>query len=115
MEQLTLPMLTYYTGPRLVSAEIIAGITSYREAVRTSWDLRTRRSLTKRALAEAAGLYPSHVSDYTSEDESKRELPAKHIAAFEVECGNRVITQWQVAQAKLTILEQFIPTLRAAA
>lgn len=111
--QLELPMLTYYQGPRLVAPEIVAGIQTYREAVRTCWNLRSRRHLTKRLLAEAAGLYPPHLSDYLSECETRRELPARHIVAFENECGNRVITQWIAAQAKLTILEQFIA--RAAA
>jgi hypothetical protein len=113
--QLHLPMLTVYEGPRLVSQEILAGVLSYRDAVRTCWDLRTRRNLTKRVLAEETGLYPSHVSDYLSELEWKRELPAKHINLFEVSCGNRVITQWHNRQANLTILEQFIESRRAAA
>lgn len=113
--QLQLPMLTYYTGPRLVSPEILAAVLSYRDAVRVCWQLRSRRNLTRRALAEEAGLYASHVSDYLSELETKRELPAKHIAAMEVACGNRVITQWLAQQAKLTILEQFIEPQRVAA
>ncbi len=106
--QLDLPMLTYYQGPRLVAADVISVIRTYREAVRTCWDLRTRRHLTKRALAEATGLYATHLSDYLSELENKRELPARHIVAFENECGNRVITQWIARQANLTILEQYI-------
>ncbi len=111
--QLELPMLTYYQGPRLVAPEIIAGVQSYREAVRTCWDLRSRRHLTRRALAEAVGLYPTHLSDYLSQQETRRELPGRHIVAFENECGNRTITQWIAAQARVTLLEQFLP--RAAA
>ena len=61
MEQLMLPMLTVYSGPRLVSAEVLAGVLTYREAVRSCWQLRTRRQLTQRALAEEAGLYASHL------------------------------------------------------
>lgn len=114
MDQLNLPMLTVYQGPRLVAPEIVAGISTYREAVRTCWHLRTRRQLSMRALAEGAGLYASHLSDYLSELDVKRGLPAKHIAAFEVQCGNRVITQWLASRAQLTILEQFIPAQRAA-
>jgi len=112
--QLTLPMITYYEGPRLVSQEVLDAILTYRDAVRACWDLRTRRNLTKRALAEKVGCYASHLSDYISEDPSKRELPAKHVAAFEVECGNRVITQWLNKQAHVTILEQFIERRRVA-
>ena len=113
--QLQLPMLTYYAGPRLVPVDVLAGITSYRAAVRMCWMLRTRSSLSKRVLAEEAGLYASHVTDYLSELESKRELPAKHVPAMEVACGNRVITQWLVRQANLTIVEQFIQPQQVAA
>lgn len=106
--QLDLPMLTYYQGPRLVAADVVSAITTYREAVCACWDLRTRRHLTKRALAVETGLYATHLSDYLSVLENKRELPARHIVAFENACGNRVITQWIASQAKVTILEQFI-------
>lgn len=108
-------MLTYYTGPRLVPQDVVAGVATYRDAVRMCWQMRQRTSLTRRALAEEAGLYASHVSDYLSEEDSRRELPAKHIAAMEVACGNRMITQWLARQANLTILEQFIQPQREAA
>ncbi len=113
--QLNLPMLTYYQGPRLIAPEIVAAITTYREAVRTCWKLKTRANLTKAQLARDAGLYASHVTDYISDSEVKRELPAKHIAAFEVECGNRVISQWLASRANLTIMEQFIIDQRRVA
>lgn len=113
--QLNLPMLTYYEGPRLISQEALGGIVTYRDAVRACWALRTRRNLTHRMLAVEAMLYASHVSDYLAESETKRELPAKHIAAFEESCGNRAISQWLARQAHLTILEQFIEPRRAAA
>jgi hypothetical protein len=108
MQQLQLPMLTVYTGPRLVDAEVIAACTSYRAAVRACWMLRSRRNLTLRLLAEETGLYASHASDYVSEAETKRELPAKHVNEFELACGNRFISQWLARRANLTILEQFI-------
>ncbi len=113
--QLQLPMLTYYEGPRLLGAEQLDQVKTYRDAVRLCWQQRTRRSLTARGLAEEAGLYASHLSDYLSHLETKRELPAKHIAAFELACGNRAITQWLARQANLTILEQFIQPKREAA
>lgn len=113
--QLSLPMLTVYSGPRLIDNEIVIAVRTYREAVRACWNLRTRRHLTWRVLAEEAGLYASHCSDYLSEDDAKRELPAKHINEFEIACGNRMISQWLANQANLTIMEQFIPAARRAA
>ena len=115
MEQLKLPMLTVYTGPRLVDAEIVDACNTYREAVRACWDLRTRRHLTQRQLAEEAEVYASHLSDYLSDLHEKRELPAKHINTFELACGNRMITQWLARRANLTILEQFIQRERRVA
>jgi transcriptional regulator with XRE-family HTH domain len=112
--QLNLPMLTYYVGPRLIDQELVLACKTYREAVRACWDLRTRRHMTQVFLAQAAGLYPSHVSDYLSDADNKRELPARHINAFEVECGNRFVSQWLARQANLTILEQFIDRRAAA-
>ncbi|MFC5498149.1 hypothetical protein ACFPOE_11435 [Caenimonas terrae] len=113
-QQIPLPMLTYYTGPCLVSSEIVAAAKSYRDAVRACWHLRTRRSLTKRALAEEAVLYASHVSDYVSDNNNKRELPARYINAFEIACGNRFISQWLARQARLTIFEELLEQRRAA-
>lgn len=114
MTQLTLPMLTVYEGPRLVSHDAISGAQSCREAVRLCWSMRTRKNLPKTLLAQEAGCYASHVTDYLSDKPEKRDLPAKHIAAFEVSCGNRAISQWLAAQAHLTILETFIQQRQAA-
>jgi hypothetical protein len=112
--QLDLPMLTYYVGPKLIDAELVMACRTYHEAVKHCWDKRTRPHMTKRFLAETAGLYASHVSDYISGSEAKRALPAKHINAFEIECGNRFISQWLARQANLTILEQYIDRRLAA-
>ncbi|MES2685697.1 MAG: XRE family transcriptional regulator [Pseudomonadota bacterium] len=106
--QLRLPMLTYYDGPRLVAQEVVDAVNTYRQAVLQCWELRSRRGMTKAVLAEEAGLYASHVSDYLNPHPTKRELPAKHIAKFEESCGNRIISQWLAKQANLTILEVFI-------
>jgi len=106
--QLQLPMLTVYSGPRLVPHNTVSLCTTYRQVVAMCHQLRTRTRMTNRQLAEETGCYPSHLSDYLSDDDHKREMPAKHIAAFETACGNRAITQWLAAQANLTILETFI-------
>lgn len=115
MEQMRLPMLTVYEGPRLVDLEVVRACASYRAAVRACWMLRTRRSLTQRLLAEEAGLYASHVTDYVSDDDAKRELPARNVNGFELACGNRFISQWLARQANLTILEQFMEQPRKLA
>lgn len=111
--QLRLPMLTYYDGPRLVAPELVRAARTYREAVRACWRMRTRRSLTQRQLAVEIEGYAPHVSDYLSEDDAKRPLPAAKINAFEIACGNRFVTQWQVAQAGLNVFEEL--ALRRAA
>ena len=112
--QMQLPMLTVYEGPRLVAPVVVEACKTYREAVKTCWSLKTRTRLTKAQMAEETGCYPSHITDYLSEKESTRNLPAERIAAFEVSCGNRVITQWLAAQAQVTILETFIQARAAA-
>jgi hypothetical protein len=108
MSQLTLPMLTVYEGPRLVPADVVAACKTYRDAVRMCWNLKPRTRMTRAQLAEETGCYASHVTDYLNDDEAKRDLPAKHINAFEVSCGNRLITQWMAAQAHFTILETLL-------
>lgn len=113
--QLTLPMLTHYDGPRLIDRAIVDGLVTYREAVRTCYNLRTRRNMTARLLAEEAGVYASHVSDYLNAKPNKRDLPARHIAAFEVACGNRLISQWLNRQCGLTVMEEFMQHRRATA
>lgn len=98
----------------VVPPEVIKGLTSYRHACRLAWKLRAVKNLTKRGLAEQAGLYATHVTDYFSVHENKRELPARHIAAVERVLGNTVISQYQAAQAALTVLEELQALRRAA-
>lgn len=90
----------------VVPPEVIRGLTSYRHACRLAWKLRAVKNLTRRHLAEQAGLYPTHVSDYFSVKGNKRELPARHIATVERVLGNTVISQFQAAQSDLTVLEE---------
>ena len=108
MPQMSLPYLTHYDGPRIVSGDVVGACKTYRDAVRMCWSLRVRNKMSKTAYAAEVGCYPSHLSGYVSEDEGRRQLPAEFVAAFEVACGNRCVTQWLAAQANLTILETFI-------
>lgn len=95
-------------GPEWLSDEVIAACSTYREAVRACWTHRRSQGMTQRTMAEYAGLYPSHVSDYLSADTTKRNLPADKVAAFESVCGNRAISQWEMRQRGLTIMEEVI-------
>ena len=93
--------------------EVVMGLRSYRHACRLAWRLRRTR-MTQRTLAELAGLYASHVSEYFSVHERKRELPAKHIAAVELVVGNTAISQYLAQQSKLTVLEEMQAARRRA-
>lgn len=105
---MVLPLVGGVVQPQrlVVPPEVIMQIKTYRQACRLAWKLRKIRNLTKRTLAEACGLYASHVSDYFSVQDNRRELPAKHIAVVERVLGNTVISQWVAQQSKLTILEE---------
>ena len=90
----------------VVPAQVVMGIHSYRHACRLAWKLRAVRNLTRRTLAEQTSLYTSHISDYFSVHDNRRELPARHIADVERVLGNTVISQWVAQQSKLTGLEE---------
>ena len=90
----------------VVPAQVVMGVRTFRHACRLAWKLRRVRNLTRRSLAEQAGLYAPHVSDYFSVHESRRELPARHVAAVERVLGNTVISQWLAQQARITVLEE---------
>lgn len=91
-----------------VSPSLLDGITTYRQAVRACWSMRTPATLIAGQLAKLAGLYAPHVSDYLNPDDkpSRRSLPAESIAAFETVCGNSLISQWLASRARLTVLEE---------
>lgn len=93
-------------GPSVVPDRYIKTCQTYRDAVRLCWALRRVRKMTTLTLAENAGFPANHRSDYLSDDEAKRELPAKYIRAFEYVCGNTAISQWIAMSAKLTVLEE---------
>lgn len=101
-------------APLVISHARASRLSSYRQACRFAWKLRAIRNMTQRTLAEHAGLYTSHCSDYFSLHENRRELPARHIAAVERVLGNTVISQWVAQQSNLTVLEGMHPQRRAA-
>ena len=104
--QLALPLLCRLDGPSVVPADHIKACATYRDAVRLCWALRRIKAMTSLHLAEQAGLPANHRSDYLSDNEERRELPAKHIKAFEYVCGNTAISQWIAMNAKLTVIEE---------
>ncbi len=112
--QLALPMLTYYEAPVMVDVAMVAAAATYRDAVRACWERRKRPNMTKRQLAEEVGCYASHITDYLSADDAKRDLPARHIAEFECACGNRFISQWIARRSELTVLEEFVAQRKSA-
>ena len=112
--QLPLPMLNWYDGPVVVDESSVEACGSYREAVRACWALRKRVYMTQRQLAEETGCYAPHISDYLSADPNKRDLPARNIAAFEICCGNRLISQWVAAQSELPVLQGVVIQRKAA-
>jgi hypothetical protein len=114
MDQMELRLMCRLDAPSVVAAGDVARCKSYRDAVRWAWQSRRVRNMTRRTLAEIAGLYAPHVSCYLSDDESKRSLPADKVPAFETAVGNCFVSQWLAAQAKLTILEEVQAERRAA-
>lgn len=113
---LPLPLLGGLVQPQrlVLPPEAVMGIKSYRHACRLAWKLRNPR-ITQRTLAELAGLYTSHVSDYFSLHASRRELPARHVATVERILGNTAISQWLAQQSQLTVLEEMQAARRVAA
>lgn len=106
MEQLELRLMGRLDAPSVVPDENVKACASYRDAVRLCWRLRRVRAMTSLTLSEAVGFPSNHRSDYLSDDEDKRELPAKYIKGFEAVCGNTAISQWIAKGAKLTVLEE---------
>jgi hypothetical protein len=97
----------------VVPPEVVMRITSYRQACRLAWKLRRPR-ITQRTLAEAAGLYAPHVSDYFSVHEHRRELPARHVGIVCRVLGNTVIIQYLAQTGQVTLLEELQAERRAA-
>jgi hypothetical protein len=100
-----------------VPPEVVMNIISYRHACRLAWRVaRLRYRITKRTLAELAGLYPSHVTEYFSAHPKpkSRDLPAEKIAPVERVLGNTIISQYLAQQSKLTVLEEMQAARRVA-
>ncbi len=112
---LPLPLLGGVVQPQrlVVPPEVVMGLKSYRHACRLAWKLRNPR-ITQRTLAELAGLYPSHVSDYFCTREDRRELPARHVGAVCQVLGNTVIVQYLAQAGQVTLLEEMQLQRRAA-
>ena len=114
MEQMPLRLLCRLDAPSIVHPSEVARCATYREAVRLCWNLRRVRQMTKRQLAEEAGLYAPHVTCYLADGKRQRDLPGYAVKAFERTCGNTAISQWHSLQAQLTVVEE-VQALRAAA
>lgn len=114
------PILGEVPKPQVVPRELLRLVNNYREACRLCWTMRASKGMTLLTLAERSGFYPSHRSDYFHVDDTdkagrqRRSLPAEHIRAVEMVCGNTAISQWLAQQAGLTILEEVQQVMRAA-
>lgn len=97
-----------------VPSQVVKDIPDYRHACRMAWKLRRVRNLTRRTLAEQAGLYAPHVTDYFSVRDKKRSLPAEYISRVESVLGNTVISQYLAHKSELTCLEEMQANRRAA-
>lgn len=98
----------------VVPPQVVKALKSYRHACRLAWKLRRVRNLTRAELARQVGLYAPHVTDYFSQHENRRELPARCVAAVERVLGNKVISQWQAHQADDMLLSELDAMRRAA-
>ncbi len=114
MEQLELRLLYRHDAPSVLSPHLIAKCKSYRDAVKLCWQERRVKGMTKRRLAEEAGLYAPHVTCYLEDSKRARDLPGHAVRAFEYVCGNTAISQWHSAGVKLTVIEE-MQLLRAQA
>jgi hypothetical protein len=112
--QQPLRLLCRLDAPAVVPPQVIAGITSFRNAVQTCWALRHDRAEgAQSACARHIGAQVSHMSAYLADECEdggskcpRRDMPAKFVIAFEAWCGNTAVTQWMAANAKLTVVEE---------
>lgn len=114
LDQMKLPLLCRLDAPSVVPHQLIELCKDYRDAVRLCWELRRVKNMTRRRLAEDAGLYPPHVTCYLNDGKRQRDLPGGAVRGFEWACGNTAISQWHALQAHLTVLEEMQAQRRAA-
>ena len=120
VNQQLLPLMGRLDGPSVAPCSVVARCTTYRQAVRLAWALSrvagpNQRRL-KSLLAQVAGMYAPHVSDYLNPDDAphRRSLPADRIPPFEGFVGNTIVSQWLALQARLTVLEELQASRLAA-
>ena len=94
----------------VVPTQVVMGLKSWRHACRMAYKLARRQGITQAHLAQLTSLYKSHISDYFSVHENRRELPARCIAEVEAVFGNTVMSQWIAQQSALTIVEEMQAT-----
>jgi hypothetical protein len=116
MQQPELRMLGRLDAPSVVHPSLIAMCKTYRQAVQLCWQMRRVRNMTKKTLAEIAGLYAPHVTCYLSDDaKTRRDLPGGNVKLFEAACGNTAISQLHAMNAKLTCVEEMQARAQEAA
>jgi hypothetical protein len=108
-----LPLMARLNGPAVCPADLIARCKTYRDAVRMCFAYRRVKGMNRKTVAELAGIHVPHISDYLSDDDTKREMPARYIPDFEDVCGNTCISQWIALQAQLTVMEEMQVRRRA--
>lgn len=104
--QLSFPLLMRLDKPSVVHPELISACGTYRDAVRLCYALRRIKGMGPRSLAEHCGIHPPHMTDFLSQESTRREMPAKYIAPYESICGNTVVSQWIARGASLSIAEE---------
>lgn len=106
MEQLQLRLMCRIDAPRAVPPTAVSRCKSYRDAVKACWEMRSIKNMSRSQLAERAGLYAPHVTNYLMDGKHQRDLPGWAVPAFEAACDNTCITQWLALQAKFTVMEE---------
>lgn len=120
MQQELMGLMGMVDSAKAVPHSAVAKINTYRDAVRMCWIHRRAQRMTQNTLAELAGMYPQHVTDYLCDSgkdrhgKDRRDMPAKYIKEFEAVTGNTFVSQWLAHQSGLTVLESIIADRKAA-
>lgn len=119
MNALQIKLMPRLDAPSVAPMSVIAGIRSYRDAIRAAWNNRRVVNMTRATLCEMTGMRAPHVADYLSDREmdergrEMRDMPAKYLPGFEAAVGNSFASQWLAMQSQLTILEAQIAEQKA--